>query len=400
MKEKHKGNSNNSENITDFTNNSESIDKPQMDSVIEIEKQASFKPDKKPMLKIEDNIVSRDLLNAARASLGISNQYENAIKTFTSSKNSVKITPELYGFFKKDSYSSLPIASHSFVQQITLQEEITKIKKELNEKLQELEQDNTKKIEELEDLKKKLNLKERINHILPRICEEARKKLFESEGFKKLFEDATICNSVVVAIDIRRSTELMLKARKPELFAKFITELSKKLSEIIINNYGVFDKFTGDGVLAFFPSFYSGKDAMYFALKAAKECHQVFNTHYNNSRDCFNVFIKNTGLGIGIDYGTVTLVNNHNELTVVGIPVVYACRMSGADAGLTILNQPAMEHVEFLYLNQVRITETEINIKNEGVAIAYLVDINERGLKIEKPNWDELIELSKESKKN
>ena len=138
----------------------------------------------------------------------------------------------------------------------------------------------------------------------------------------------------------------MLKARKPELFSEFVTELTTALSNVVINNFGVFDKFTGDGILAFFPKFYSGESAILRAVKAAQECHEVFTNHYFNCRKNFNVFIKDVGLGIGMDYGEVSLVNSRNELTVVGIPVVYACRMSSALAGDTLLNQPALEELE------------------------------------------------------
>ncbi len=70
-----------------------------------------------------------------------------------------------------------------------------------------------------------------------------------------------------MSIDIRRSTDLMLKAREPRLFADFVTGLCSKLKNLIVNNYGVFDKFTGDGVLAFFPDFYSGPDAGLLAVR-------------------------------------------------------------------------------------------------------------------------------------
>ncbi len=294
----------------------------------------------------------------------------------------------------------ISITSASISDQLILQDDINALKKKMTALLKEseVEKADKNKIEtEFKELQKELAIKEKINHIVPRICEEGRKLLFSSADFKELFADARSCNAVVVSIDIRRSTELMLKARKPELFAKFITELSQKLSHIIISNFGIFDKFTGDGILAFFPDFYSGHDAMYFALKAANECHEIFRLHYNASRECFNVFIKNAGLGNGVDYGKVTLVNTNNELTVVGIPVVYACRMSGANAGDTILNQPAMEHVEEKYHNQTKITETEINIKNEGVAAAYKVEINEKAVKITNPNWTDLIKEFKQA---
>ena len=82
-----------------------------------------------------------------------------------------------------------------------------------------------------------------------------------------------------------------------------------------------------------------------------------------------------------MDYGTVTLVNKRNELTVVGIPVVYACRMSSAKAGETLLNQPAKEEIVRLCDNYIKVSETEIEIKNEGV------EIHKGTFDIKVPDW-------------
>lgn len=268
-----------------------------------------------------------------------------------------------------------------------LQKQLTDTIKELNEARKTHTETNDIFLK-LEQTYNALEVKEKINHILSRINENGRQKVLNSPEFLDLFQDKTPCESVVVSIDIRRSTELMLKARRPDLFSEFITELTHQLSECIINNFGIFDKFTGDGILAFFPKFYSGDQAIIRAIQAANECHRIFQKHYNNSRECFSVFIKDIGLGIGIDYGNVTLVNTTNELTVVGIPVVYACRMSGAEAGKTILNQPAKEEVEKLNKNQSKFIETEINIKNEGVALAYMVELNSSVYKsLKSPEW-------------
>lgn len=285
--------------------------------------------------------------------------------------------------------------SPSIDNQLKLNEEINELKKKLastTKQLSEVNDDKQKVIDELNQLSTDLQAKEKISHILPRINEDAKTKLLTSVDFLKLFENGRTCDAVVVSIDIRRSTELMLKARKPELFSKFITELSRKLSENIISNYGIFDKFTGDGILAFFPKFYSGDEAIIRALKASEECHEIFNAHYHDSKGCFNVFINDVGLGIGIDYGNVTLVNTSNELTVVGIPVVYACRMSGAKAGDTILNQPAKEEIERLSSSQVKFTDTTIQIKNEGTAEVYKVDVNPSVYSIPEPEWTNVNE--------
>lgn len=286
--------------------------------------------------------------------------------------------------------------SPSIDNQLKLNEEINELKKKLaltTKQLLEVADDKQKVIDEFNQVNSDLQAKEKISHILPRINEDAKTKLLTSQDFLKLFENGTTCDAVVVSIDIRRSTELMLKARKPELFSKFITELSRKLSENIISNYGIFDKFTGDGILAFFPKFYSGDEAIIRALKASEECHEIFNTHYHDSKFCFNVFINDVGLGIGIDYGNVTLVNTSNELTVVGIPVVYACRMSGAKAGDTILNQPAKEEIERLSSSQIKFTDATIQIKNEGTAEVYKVDVNRSVYdKVPEPEWTNLNE--------
>ncbi|MFC3161384.1 Adenylate cyclase, class 3 [Chryseobacterium arachidis] len=296
-------------------------------------------------------------------------------------------------------YSNSWLSENSGIKRIELEGEISSLKKQLKIAYNELKQaksDKEEKITEFKTLEEKLKSKEKISHIIPRICEEARDLLLSQEDFRSSFQDGESCEAVVISIDIRRSTELMLKARRPELFSKFITELSQKLSDAILKNFGIFDKFTGDGILAFFPKFYSGEQSIVHALKAAEECHKIFKEHYENSKECFNVFIKDVGLGIGIDYGDVTLVNTRNELTVVGIPVVYACRMGGAKAGQTLLNQPAKEEINRLGKNYIKVTESEINIKNEGIALAYTIELHESFL-TEKPDWlKNLINSSEE----
>ena len=102
--------------------------------------------------------------------------------------------------------------------------------------------------------------------------------------------------------------------------------------------------------------------------------------------------LNEVGLGIGIDFGEAYLANVNNELTIVGPPVVYACRMSGAKYGETLLNQPAFELLDEKYQKFSEFTETELKLKREGGALAYKVKFNHKPLDISPPNWDELIE--------
>lgn len=275
------------------------------------------------------------------------------------------------------------------VNKIKVDEEIIDLKKRLKEAQQKLNEAKGNK-EEVEKLYTDLQQKEINAHVIRRIHRDAVDKYLSEQAFRDQFEHRRETKAIVVSIDIRRSTELMLKARKADLYSDFITELSNKLSHVIIGNYGIFDKFTGDGILAFFPEFYSGEDAILFALKAAQECHEAFIGHYEASKDKFSVFIQDVGLGIGVDYGVVTIVNTGAELTVVGRPVVYACRFGGAKAGETLMNIEAYEILETKSPTPLikDILESEIYIKNEGNALAFRPIVNLASkVQLKSPDW-------------
>jgi class 3 adenylate cyclase len=250
-------------------------------------------------------------------------------------------------------------------------------------------------IQELNKNIEELSEKQRLRYLLDKVNGSARTKLLQSEDFRNLFEKSESCIAVIMAVDIRRSTELMLKARAPQLYADFITNLCGELTKIILDHYGVFDKFTGDGILAFFPEFYSGGDSTYWALRAACECHKRFSEHYRRNRNCFTSVLVDVGLGIGIDYGESHLVKIQDGLTVIGTPVVYACRLSGAKAGQTLLNQPAYEVTSRKFGQYVNFREVEIDMKNEGLMLAYIATLTEPHYKPQKPDWDESIALDK-----
>ena len=233
---------------------------------------------------------------------------------------------------------------------------------------------------QLESFKKK----EMFNYLINRISTLAELKILNDNSFLNLFYSGS-SNAFVISIDIRRSTSLMLKAKSPELYAKFISKVATNLRKVILDNHGVFDKFTGDGILAFFPEFYSGNDAGVLCAKSAIECHKVFEEIYKDSRNCFNTISKDIGLGIGIDYGKISFQKIVKEFVIVGSPVVYACRMSSAKKGQTLLNQSAYEK---LYDNHnFKFDETEIEIKHDGVCLAYKLTLLDELIQPQKPIW-------------
>jgi len=278
-------------------------------------------------------------------------------------------------------------------EQRALQQEILDLRSKLERKAQEAAtaaasaEEQRSRLEEWQSAYAEVIQKQDLSYLLDRVGEPARRALLAGNSLRSFFETRQPCDAFVMSIDVRRSTELMLKAREPRLFADFTTSLCDTLSQIILDNFGVFDKFTGDGILAFFPVFYSGPDAGYRAVKAADECHAAFFEHYRSSRRCFVSVLRDAGLGIGIDYGQAQIVRIRGDLTVVGTPVVYACRMGGASAGHTLLNQPAYEEIFEKFSAYCNFAETDIIFKHEGPTLAYQVALNGKPYRPGEPSW-------------
>ncbi|HPQ54682.1 MAG TPA: hypothetical protein PK253_15630 [Spirochaetota bacterium] len=305
----------------------------------------------------------------------------------------------LNAFLKKNIFRNPPFPdfNKNMETQFDLESQISELRKRIKSRTIELtdalriRNRDDELIARLRGDIEELQLKEKLKFLISRVNEDAVQKLFDSEDFIKLFHSQTECNAVVVSMDIRRSTELMLQARSPELYAEFITSLTTKLSDAVITEYGIFEKFTGDGVLCFFPEFYSGNDAMLLALKSAAACHAIFSDHYREYSGCFSTSLGDTGLGIGIDYGTIHMATINNELSIVGSPVVYACRFSSAPSGKTYLTEHAKAFTENKYGDAITLSIETIHIKHEENAAAYNLVLVPESLNPGIPDWDALI---------
>lgn len=302
--------------------------------------------------------------------------------------------------FRSPAFGSLDWAAKSpvltepaMVGAETLKNELRELQSKFEQQALELRQErsNTKahkaKAAILESTLSEFDKKQGLTFLLDRVSADARNALLSIEALRTEFLAAEPKPLYAVSLDIRRSTDLMLKARSPDRFAEFITTLCAQLMDVVQSHFGVIDKFTGDGILCFFPEFFSGNDAGYHALAAAAECHSVFVTHYRNYRSSFQSVLADVGLGIGVDYGPCNLVQVAGSLTIVGVPVVYACRLGGAPAGTTLLNQPAYEAISSRHGGHVLLTETRVEIKHEGSLVAYRAELSRDGYLPAKPEW-------------
>ena len=179
-------------------------------------------------------------------------------------------------------------------KQRALEAEVAGLKLKVDEQAKTLRaetlgsEEKQKRVETLEQTLAQLSEKERLSFLLARVNQEAQRALLDSSKFRERFLTNNACSAFVMSVHIRRSTELMLKARRAELFASFITTLCNDLINSVFQCNGVFDKFTGDGILAFFPEFFAGPDAGYYTLLAADRCHKAFQARYQEYRGAFN----------------------------------------------------------------------------------------------------------------
>ncbi|MGH2681193.1 MAG: hypothetical protein ACRDG8_12055 [Actinomycetota bacterium] len=143
----------------------------------------------------------------------------------------------------------------------------------------------------------------------------------------------------VMAADIRESTMLMKEAVRFERFAKVMDKFVSAVRSGIGTPGGWFDKFTGDGFLAYWVVPAASKEEyqrrfVEAAGNLAHTAHQLIELFHRRVLEDFRRNSRNlsdgVGLSIGLDAGPGFLVEIAGELTVVGPPVVGAVRMVNA----------------------------------------------------------------------
>ena len=160
-----------------------------------------------------------------------------------------------------------------------------------------------------------------------------------SEGLSHLASaSATSVTVAVVVGDLRMSGLLIREAVSLSLFARYVVGFTEAVRSLANEFDGWFDKFTGDGFVAFW--IYREEDPLVHAVaqfcrSVAPAAESLISNLKKNSRN----FPVGVGLSLGIDSGPCELVRVGDALTIVGSPIVGATRMvSGANAGQTLVN--------------------------------------------------------------
>jgi class 3 adenylate cyclase len=146
---------------------------------------------------------------------------------------------------------------------------------------------------------------------------------------QELIRDAVPIQMVVLCADIRRSTLLMKEATDPRHFAAEISGFVNDAKRGIQAHGGWFDKFTGDGFLAYWVC--DGPDGWEALMpQVAGSCFTLIDAmdaRLDRLRPSLQNLPHGTGLSCGVDIGPTALVTIADELTVLGPAVVGAVRM-------------------------------------------------------------------------
>jgi class 3 adenylate cyclase len=170
---------------------------------------------------------------------------------------------------------------------------------------------------------------------------------------------------VVISCDIGKSTFLMKEAVSPARFASTLDEYVSAAKNVVRNHAGWFDKFTGDGFIAYWP--YEQGDLIPTVSNVIKNMLVAIDFFNDKFIPLFRANSQNfpdgVGISMGLDAGTCFPAVVADDLTIIGAPVVGAVRMgSAARASEFIANVYAGE---FLYTHQGSLFPAGISVREE-----------------------------------
>ena len=156
----------------------------------------------------------------------------------------------------------------------------------------------------------------------------------------KLLASLSGSETVVIIGDIRKSQDLITYAVNPDTYRTNMVSYINKVKKIILDNWGIFDRFTGDGFICYFNAYLSGR----FKRDLYKSVVDVCVKIQNESIPFFNQWQQGLqklsqepiGLSIGIDSGKINFMDDR-MMFAIGTPAVWATRMCAAGKASDII---------------------------------------------------------------
>lgn len=159
---------------------------------------------------------------------------------------------------------------------------------------------------------------------------------------KNLLCSLSDSETVVVIGDIRKSQDLITYAVNPGTFRTYVVSFINRVRSIVLENMGIFDRFTGDGFICYFNSYLSQKfhrDLYQTVIDVCIKIQIESIPLFEEWRQCLRkIPPEPIGLSIGVDSGVMDF-SDDRMLFAIGVPAVWANRMCAAgNAGDIVLN--------------------------------------------------------------
>lgn len=147
-------------------------------------------------------------------------------------------------------------------------------------------------------------------------------------------ERMSTSDTLVMVADIRRSQDLITYGLSPDFYREQILGFLDSVREILRDDYGIYDRFTGDGFIAYFNQFVcdqEGKDYYEMILDACKRIQSFAGAYFEKwSNQIRRIPVEPIGLSLGIDSGRVSYKEIEGQFFAIGDACVWATRMCNA----------------------------------------------------------------------
>ena len=149
--------------------------------------------------------------------------------------------------------------------------------------------------------------------------------------------------SLVIVADIRRSQDLMTYGKDPGEYCERMVKFIEVTRDILKRYCGIYDRFTGDGFVAYFSEYMCQQQGKDFYDMMLKSCREIIEFSEPFFAEWISTIRKipdtEIGISIGVDDGVVSFRDVNNQLFAIGDACVWATRMNAAGSqGDVVIN--------------------------------------------------------------
>lgn len=207
-------------------------------------------------------------------------------------------------------------------------------------------------------------------YVAPEIVTEILK-----EGIENLSLGGKTCDIAVLFVDVRGFTT-MSERLTPEKVVFILNKYLTMASDCVERNKGTLDKFVGDAMMAFWGAPLAQEDAVYNAVKTAKE---IVEGAARVSDELKAEIGEELRVGVGVNFGPAVVGNmgaeKHMDYTAIGDTVNTAARLeANAPGGKVYISRAVADELG----DRITYTSLGATIKLKGKAEGFeVLDLDE-----------------------